>query len=126
MIDLLADEAEFLGKWAEQCPCHEMVRDHLGRLNANALDMPCLEAPPGSQTRRHRKVRPLAEVEAQKCKFRCCRAPELAGGAAQHLQVNLVQIHKSQFNAIVAGCPPPKRAELVAAWSSARSKLYGV
>ena len=102
MISLLSADADFIGSWAESCPCH-------------------VQPPEDADL----KVKRQAKRELNACPFRCCRAPELASGhGLKHLCQQLL-VHKKSFAEYVSRAPESNRAELNASWETACSKLFG-
>lgn len=108
MISHLASESDKLGVWAEQCPCPEHAR--VG---------PRMDKQPG------RKRRNQQPVGAAACSLKCCRAPELATGAAMKLQAASLEKRVWEFTASISRTPPQKRAELLGSFQKAIGRLWG-
>ena len=107
MVALLSSESDLIGSWAESCPCHSRpipAKRHPGK----------------------RKERVSENKEAASCPFRCCRAPELAVGRGVTVLCEKMLSHKGVFSEIVATAPPAHQSELLSAWGSASSKLFGI
>ena len=109
LVSFVSSEADLIGKWSESCGCpHHQVLPRVMRKRS------------GQQLRVGGK-----DSESLSCPFRCCRAPELAIGAAMDLQRNVMLTHKEEFLEYIAVCPTEKQTELAGTWTKACGKLYG-
>lgn len=127
MICLLAEECELIGKWAEGCPCHlrRVPTQPLSGAGAVLAIETVLKSKPQQKRRKARIKLTQGDREAASCSFKCCRAPELATGQALALQQSTMDSHKSRINSIICRVPTNQRGELVASWSTARSRMTG-
>ena len=133
-LSLLGQEAELIGSWCEGCSCHPPPSRNRRLPQVQDVDYSTsiVSLPPGeghAQRRRPKqRASPMtkAEREAAACCFRCCRAPELATGHALVMQGKFSASHQSLFNSIVANLSITQRGELIAYWTFASSKLFGI
>lgn len=118
LIAHVADEADLVGRWAEGCPdwceCKEASEDMQGRRLR------------GPGQRRRTRFKPEQDHDlASRCAFRCCRAPELAAGAAMRMQQEAMHADKPTFAPYVAKAPQNKRSELQGSFVHACGRMWG-
>ncbi len=136
LISLLSEEAELIGSWCEGCPCHSQCHSgRSGSYNAPFIDgsgivsIPLTDGTPQLSRKRAKRRSPAemkARKEAQRCSFKCCRAPELAAGHALEIQREVTASHRAQVTEAISKITNNQhRGELISCWSSASSKLFG-
>lgn len=137
LISLLSQQAELIGSWCEGCPCHSHCHSsRSGSYNAPFIDdgsgivsIPLTDEttqPSRKRAKRRSPAEMKAHKDAQRCSFKCCRAPELAAGHALEMQRELAASHRTQVTEVISKIANNEhRGELISCWSSASSKLYG-
>ena len=118
LIAHISAEADLVGRWAEGCPewcrCNEATLDMQGRRLR------------GQKGKRRSIFQPQEDNDlASRCAFRCCRAPELAAGAAMHMQEEAMHADRPSFSPYVAKAPPNKRSELQGSFVHACGRMWG-
>ena len=100
LVSGLAFEAEYVGRWAGGCSCHEPLLSHKGN------------------------QKPESDLS---CPHKGCRAPELAAGTGLHQQLKLMARQQSTLPAQFCrmGRDTAAANELHSDWVTARSRLFG-
>ena len=118
IIGRLAFESEWIGRWAEACPCRRTTRTTVRAITYNGSSRRICSSVSGN----------LHETDVcyrgGDCPLKGCRAPELAQGVAVNLQSELMREHSYDFAEQLASLPDNQRAELLAFWSTTRSRLW--
>ena len=115
VICALTAEADAIGKWAEDCPCHSSL----------AAERALVAAAPRTR-KRARQSRGPERIAAASCCLRGCRAPELATGAAMTLQSRLMRYQRGEIMDAVAKAPDNQKNDILSTWNAGRAKLWGI
>ncbi|CAE7249443.1 unnamed protein product [Symbiodinium microadriaticum] len=120
LVATVAEEADFLGKWAESCGCCV----HRYNLEPGAAPESLTLALPQRRTNGKKKRRQPQQV-LPPCPLKGCRAAEMAAGIGMQCQSELMRIHNYSFMEHIQACDPSDRLELQSSWTSSRAILWG-
>ena len=111
----LCEEAEHVGAWSEQCPCHS---DHTPESEVFHIQVR------SRKSKLRKTMNPRGFLSEEECPYKRCRAVEFASGAAMEPLRNKMLSNRDKILAHTATSDDVSRSEVVADWHQARSRLW--
>ena len=111
----LCEEAEHIGSWSEQCPCHSECTPAGEAFRAQVR---------ARKARLRKMGNPRGFMSEHDCPYKVCRAVEFASGAALESLRNKMMTNRDKILAHTASSGDDGRSEILADWQQARSRLW--
>ena len=111
----VCEEAEHVGSWAEECPCHS---------DRGLLSESFQKGVRARKAKLRKTEKPRGFMSEEDCPYKGCRAVEFASGAAIESLRSKMLSNRDKISAHLALFDSSQRAEVLSDWQQARSRLW--
>ncbi len=111
----LCEEAEHVGSWSEQCPCHS---------DRTQVSMFFQKEVRAKKSNLRKAGKPRGFMSEEDCPYKGCRAVEFASGAALESLRTKMLTNRDKIMSHLATADALQRSETLADWQRARSRLW--